>query len=138
MIITERKTQGSKRQAKSPHLTSRVMRPIPGIEDGIVLPTTVKRSRTRGDCRQECRPCPWVGCRYHLYLDILPSGSIRVNFPDLKPWELREACALDVADRGGISLEVLGRLMNLTRECIRLIERGALKKLEERLTKKPW
>lgn len=28
------------------------------------------RPKTRADCLQEARPCPWVGCRHHLLLEI--------------------------------------------------------------------
>jgi hypothetical protein len=75
------------------------------------------------------RPCPWVACKHHLYLDINPeTGSIKINFPDLEPWELKHTCALDVAERGGITLEEVGEIMNLTRERIRQVEvRGLLK-----------
>lgn len=72
-----------------------------------------------------------VRCRYHLYLDVKPhTGSITYNFPDLDPAELRESCALDVADRGGTSLEEVGAIMNLTRERIRQIEVKAIGKME--------
>lgn len=30
----------------------------------------VPRPRTRGDCLAEARPCPWVGCRHHLLLEV--------------------------------------------------------------------
>jgi hypothetical protein len=61
--------------------------------------------------------------------DINPeTGSIKINFPDLEPWELKHTCALDVAERGGITLEEVGEIMNLTRERIRQVEvRGLLK-----------
>src|SRR5690606_11104824 len=83
----------------------------------------------RGDCSGAERPCPFVACKQHLYLDVNPeTGSIKLNFPDLEPWELRETCALDVAERGGITLEEVGEVMNLTRERIRQVEvRGLLK-----------
>jgi DNA-directed RNA polymerase sigma subunit (sigma70/sigma32) len=56
------------------------------------------------------------------------TGSIKLNFPDKEVWELEETCALDVADRGGITLEEVGTIMNLTRERIRQVEtRGLLK-----------
>ena len=88
------------------------------------------RPRTRGDCRNAPRPCPWVSCKYHLYLDIIPqSGSIKMNFPDLEVWEMTETCALDVADRGGITLEDVGMLLNLTRERIRQVEHTGIDKL---------
>lgn len=30
----------------------------------------VPRPTTRSDCRAEARPCPWVGCRHHLLLEV--------------------------------------------------------------------
>jgi Sigma-70, region 4 len=92
-------------------------------------PVDVPRPMTRSECANEIRPCPWVACKHHLYLDVNPeTGSIKINFPDLEPWEMRETCALDVADRAGITLEEVGEIMNLTRERIRQVEvRGLLK-----------
>lgn len=92
-------------------------------------PVDVPRPTSRAECKEEMRPCPWVACKHHLYLDINPeTGSIKINFPDLEPWELKHTCALDVAERGGITLEEVGEIMNLTRERIRQVEvRGLLK-----------
>lgn len=92
-------------------------------------PVDIPRPKTRAECSEEARPCPWVACKHHLYLDVNPeTGSIKINFPDLEPWELPHTCALDVADRGGITLEEVGEIMNLTRERIRQVEvRGLLK-----------
>jgi len=51
-----------------------------------------------------------------------------LNFPDLEPWELVDTCALDVAERGGVTLEEVGEIMNMTRERIRQVEvRGLIK-----------
>ncbi len=87
------------------------------------------RPRSRADCAQGERPCMFISCKHHLYLDVNPeTGSIKLNFPDKEIWELDETCALDVADRGGITLEEVGTIMNLTRERIRQVEtRGLLK-----------
>ena len=93
-------------------------------------PVDVPRPGERSECRsEEMRPFPWVACKHHLYLDVNPeTGSIKINFPDLEPWEIGETCALDVAERGGITLEEVGEIMNLTRERIRQVEvRGLLK-----------
>jgi hypothetical protein len=92
-------------------------------------PVDIARPTNRSECKEEMRPCPWVACKHHLYLDINPeTGSIKINFPDLEPWELKHTCALDVAERGGITLEEVGEIMNLTRERIRQVEvRGLLK-----------
>lgn len=90
------------------------------------------RPHTREDCRTAERPCPYVSCKYHLYLDInAETGSIKLNFPDLEVWEMSETCALDVADRGGITLEEVGSIMNLTRERIRQVEVRGLEKLKD-------
>ena len=56
-----------------------------------------------------------------------------MNFPDLEVWEMAETCALDVADRGGITLEDVGSLLNLTRERIRQVERSGIDKLRSAL-----
>ncbi|TXD38022.1 DNA-binding protein [Lujinxingia vulgaris] len=91
-----------------------------------------KRPAHRDQCRMAERPCPYVSCKYHLYLDVNPhTGSIKLNFPGLEVWELSETCALDVADRGGITLEEVGELLNLTRERIRQVEATGLEKLRD-------
>ncbi len=88
------------------------------------------RPESRAECKGHTTPCPWVACKHHLYLDVNPvTGSIKINFPDLEPWEMGETCALDVAERGGITLEEVGEIMNLTRERIRQVEVRGLKKL---------
>jgi hypothetical protein len=30
----------------------------------------IPRPKTRAECRDEARPCPWVGCRHHLLLEV--------------------------------------------------------------------
>ncbi len=90
------------------------------------------RPEYRSECRMGERPCPYVSCKYHLYLDVNPrTGSIKLNFPGLEVWELTETCSLDVADRGGITLEEVGEVLNLTRERIRQVESKGLEKLRE-------
>jgi hypothetical protein len=90
------------------------------------------RPTTRGDCAEMERPCPFVACKYHLYIDVHPvRGSIKINFPDVEVWEMTDTCALDIADRGGITLEEVGQIMNLTRERVRQLETQGLAKLQE-------
>jgi hypothetical protein len=94
-----------------------------------------QRPETREDCRLGERPCPYVSCKYHLYLDVNPrTGSIKLNFPDLEVWELPETCALDVAERGGMTLEEVGELVNLTRERIRQVESAGIDKIQDDYT----
>jgi hypothetical protein len=90
------------------------------------------RPRTRADCINGPRPCLFVSCKHNLYLDVNPeTGSIKLNFPDKEIWELEHTCALDVAEKGGITLEEVGEIMNLTRERIRQVETRGLAKLRE-------
>jgi Sigma-70, region 4 len=89
------------------------------------------KPRSRAECAEGPRPCPFVSCKHHLFIDVSPrTGAIKLNFPDLEVWDLGESCALDVADRGGTTLEDVGAIMNLTRERIRQVEVKALAKLE--------
>jgi len=81
------------------------------------------RPRTRGECIDGPRPCPWVACRHHLYLDVNPvTGTIKLNRPELEVDQLDDSCSLDIADRGEHTLEAVGVLLNLTRERIRQVE----------------
>jgi hypothetical protein len=99
--------------------------------DEVITALEDLRPRDRGQCVTGARPCPWVSCKFHLYLDVNPeTGSIKLNFPDLEVWEMPETCALDVADRGGITLEEVGEILNLTRERIRQVEVHGLEKLQ--------
>jgi hypothetical protein len=96
----------------------------PDVED-------VTKPKTRAECVEGERPCPFVSCKHHLYLDVSArTGAIKLNFPDLEVWEMTETCALDVADRGGTTLEEVGAIMNLTRERIRQVEVKGLAKLQ--------
>jgi hypothetical protein len=99
--------------------------------DEVALRQEIERLRpkTRGQCMNGPRPCLFISCKHHLYLDVNPeTGSVKLNFPDKDIWELKYTCALDVADQGGITLEDVGQIMNLTRERIRQVEaRGLLK-----------
>jgi hypothetical protein len=86
------------------------------------------RPRTRGDCKDGLRPCPYVGCSHHLLFDVDEYGSLflarktsragrrAIYDPGSTPqgralveaWidaavdavlEAEETCALDIADR---------------------------------------
>jgi hypothetical protein len=91
------------------------------------------RPRTRGECVDGPRPCPFIACEHHLYLDVSArTGAIKLNFPDIEPEgldQMTETCALDVADWQGATLDAVGDIMNLTRERIRQVEVNALAKV---------
>lgn len=91
----------------------------------------IPRPVTRGDClpggSNAERPCPYAGCKHHLYMEVNDrNGNIKTNFPGVEVWEMRETCALDVADRDGETLLDVGRLLNLTRERVRQLQDVAL------------
>lgn len=99
-------------------------------EEALLAELKGNRPRTRADCVNSPRPCVFVSCKYNLYLDVNPeTGSIKLNFPDKEIWELEYTCALDVAEKGGITLEEVGEIMNLTRERIRQVETRGLEKV---------
>ena len=96
------------------------------------------RPRIRADCEKVQRPCPYVGCRYNLYLAITHQGSgsseqlsiQRRSGRRIEPSEMKESCAIDVADRvSHLDLDVIGEYMGFTRERARQIEADAIRKL---------
>ena len=90
-----------------------------------------QKPKTRAECAGGERPCPFVSCQHHLFLDVSArTGAIKLNFPDLEVWDMNETCALDVSDRGGTTLEEVGAIMTLTRGRIRQVEVKGLAKLE--------
>ncbi|MGI6393226.1 MAG: sigma factor-like helix-turn-helix DNA-binding protein [bacterium] len=98
--------------------------------------TSYQKPKNRSECLKLKRPCLFVSCKYHLFLDVNPdTKSIKFNFPGKEVWELKETCALDVADKGGVTLEEVGAIMNLTRERIRQVEMKALQKLRQNSVK---
>lgn len=87
------------------------------------------RPKTRGDCVDGPRPCPWVGCKHHNYLEVSPrNGTIRVNVPALE--DMADSCSLDVADEGPQILSRIGDIFRVTRERIRQQESELLGKLK--------
>lgn len=107
--------------------------PFPATEEAseLVKPT----------CRSECaripRPCPFVSCRFNLYLDVREDGVLRLNFPDKEPDEVTASCALDLAEDGSRTLEQVAALMGMSKERARQIEGKSLAKLREALPKSP-
>jgi len=103
--------------------------PAHGDEDAHDEELDSLRPKVRGDCFRVPRPCPFVSCRHHLYLELRTSGSMLLPFPELEPDELPESCSLDLAERDGMTLLEVGNLLGVSRERIRQIERKALHKL---------
>ena len=63
------------------------------------------RPTTRGDCGQEARPCPWVGCRHHLLLEVAESKPTKRIAPSGRPRDERPtSLRLNRANRGRVSM----------------------------------
>lgn len=86
------------------------------------------RPVTRAECVLVPRPCPYVGCKYNLYLTVGPGGSIR-QVGEIEPWDMKHSCVLDIADIGGITQDAAAEAMNLTRYGLQLLEKRALAKV---------
>jgi hypothetical protein len=71
--------------------------------------------RTRADCVDGPRPCPWVSCRMNSYLDVSKkTGEIRRTRPGLEPWEIpaEDSCVLDIVEaRGALQQRDIAALM---------------------------
>lgn len=86
---------------------------------------------TRGACRKLSGPCPHAVCRFNLTTerrDNRGAKSAQTHLP-----VVHESCALEAANQGGMTLEEIAARLSLTRERVRQIELGALKKLWARL-----
>lgn len=94
-----------------------------------------KRPRTLGEC--VTGPCPWVSCKYNVFLDYTPNpdptkpGFITMNFPGRQVWELEHTCAMQIAVKAEqlgetLTTEEIAEVMNLTSERLRQLTRESL------------
>lgn len=109
------------------------------------------RPRTRGDCVDGPRPCPWVSCVHHLLTEVTEQGSLKLNLgAGQRPrWSSRSisvrgrnadaidvavdalvrmqhSCSLDVADDGEHTLEEVGERLGVVRERVRQVQALAM------------
>jgi len=98
--------------------------------------------RSRDECINGPRPCPFVRCEHHTYLHVSRSGTIWIGRPEVLPWEMEDSCMLDLFDQmiegeqderardlNGYTLKRVGRAIGVTRERTRQLELEALRKL---------
>lgn len=80
----------------------------------------LRRPVTRADCADVPRPCPWVSCRHHLYLD----DKGHPHRPDIEIDDMTCSCALDFVEENpdGATLERVGEFLGVTRERVRQLE----------------
>ena len=91
-----------------------------------------RKPKTRNECVEVLRPCPYVSCRYNNQLDIdKGSGEVRVRLAVYKPEsESDTSCALDVADGDGHhSEEEIAEILGLTTTEVKQTLDSAYRKL---------
>jgi hypothetical protein len=85
------------------------------------------RPATWAECATMPRPCPYVSCKHHLYIEVNPlTGSVQFPFGHMGIDEIPHTCSIDAALEGPLTLEEVGKLTSRTKERIRQIETRAL------------
>lgn len=109
-----------------------------GGGDGSAEGSGGSRPRTRAECLTSPRPCPWVGCRYHLFWELaprhfsIPPSQIDSLSPDKCASFIESmptSCVLDIV-QDGMTLEETGKLFGITRERVRQIQAKAMRRLK--------
>lgn len=88
------------------------------------------RPRTRGECAGVPRPCPYVGCRHHLGIEVNGAGNLSFAHGPTEVHDLRWSCSLDLAEHEGLTLDQVGQALGVTRERVRQLEVRALAKAQ--------
>ena len=100
-----------------------------------VVKLATRMPRKYGECKKIVGdgPCPFVGCQYHLAIDVNgDSGSITHTWGvNADITDIAHTCALRQAARGGMTLQEVGERLNISRERARQIEKSALEKLAD-------
>lgn len=112
-----------RQQRETPGLDTTTLEPL-DADDHAALAT---RPKTWGECRDNTGPCVWVGCRYHLGIEVTEHGRLVLCVPE--PTEMAEPCALRVAERGDHDGPALARLLGVTRQRVQQLEIRAVRKL---------
>lgn len=81
----------------------------------LVFPERHERPKTRGECVDGLRPCPYVGCRYNLAIEVTRAGSIKLKTPSGEP-DRHPSCALDVADEGPATPKIIAAVFGVTEQ----------------------
>lgn len=95
-------------------------------------PASPDRPKTRGECAAIARPCPFVSCRYNLFIDVRSNGTIKWNRGDAVESLLdsHASCALDVAADGPKTLDYVADLLQLDKERVRQITEISIERLK--------
>lgn len=125
-MSTPKGTSKSRRRLTFAATARKVFRSLPVVGQ----PEAVgERPRTRGDCEDGPRPCPWFECKYHLATDVVQDRYGNREERPTRGWDWsKPSCSLDLADAGPMSLRAVASLMGLKNERVLAIERRAVSK----------
>lgn len=107
-------------------------------------PSTITRispPRTRADCIESHRPCPWIECRYSLVGERGNAARGKVyhyNHGDHEtPLEsIAHTCALDVAADGAHTFEEVSQMLGVSKQRIQQLSDAAFAKLASALERR--
>lgn len=88
------------------------------------------RPRRRADCAGVPRPCPFVACRYNMFLDVRTDGRLVRLRGNKGPLSVDPAtsCALDIAERGPRQVTEIAELLGVTKARIsQLVDHATLR-----------
>lgn len=92
---------------------------------------------SRDECRGKEKACPFIRCRYHLWLKLSEDRDGRKSpngkkAPSVLYPTSATSCALAVAERGEqLTCREVGEILGISDERVRKIEQRALTKLRE-------
>lgn len=89
--------------------------------------------KIRGHCENGPRPCPWILCKYHLYLDVAIESRSNGDHFGKTLTEIPETCALDLANGNGMEWEEIGEVLGTTGQTAANIGKLALNSLKDKL-----
>ncbi|MCB2188621.1 MAG: hypothetical protein KQJ78_19545 [Deltaproteobacteria bacterium] len=102
------------------------------------LPT--RRPTRRAECFQGPRPCPWVGCRWHLAWEVTAVRKLLLAGDTTEAaqaiTELRHTCVMDLADTEPGMAEI-GRALGVSHQRVDQMINKIIAKLGSRGRRRP-
>lgn len=83
------------------------------------------KPKTRADCANVPRPCPYVSCKYNLGVEIDITGWPRLT-------DAKKSCMLDLIEKNpdGMTLDNIAEILRISKKQVRAELREALSKLK--------
>lgn len=104
-----------------------------------------KPPRTRAECENGPRPCPWARCRYHLGVEVRlfrpgNNATAYATVREVPNWDDgRPTCCLDVvADEREYSQGETAKLLSISQQYVDRVEKRLLRRPEWRGYREWW